>query len=335
MALKNKDYGVSFVRLISMMMIISCHIFQFFENELAYWFNSGVQIFLFISGLLYGQRLKQCDYRFVKRSFIKILLDYYITIVFCIALCVIFAPEVLSIKELVKLVLCYGFGGISSLSHLWFIPIILFCYLITPVIGTYINEKLNQINLKKIVGIIGCLSILYVILKLFFSYFIAEMVVCYCIGLVIGKIKTLYEEKWQRALALAILPLAIIVNGMRIYINYILQVSFKGETMKMIYESFEQCTRVALGISLFLILYYIYYHGLNKVKGIPRILDLSDVYSYDIYLGHQMWILGTFSLLRLKLPVGIRIGLVIVACILQGVVIHLFATMIKRRLNRG
>lgn len=47
-----KNINISVIRLISLLMIITCHIFQGLDNELAFWFNLGVQIFFFISGYL-------------------------------------------------------------------------------------------------------------------------------------------------------------------------------------------------------------------------------------------------------------------------------------------
>lgn len=46
--------AISAVRLIAMVMIIACHILQYYKLELAWWLNVGVQIFLIISGFLSG-----------------------------------------------------------------------------------------------------------------------------------------------------------------------------------------------------------------------------------------------------------------------------------------
>ena len=54
---------ISLLRMLSVFSIISCHIMQFYNNELAWWFNTGVLIFLLISGFLYSQKnifLLQC-----------------------------------------------------------------------------------------------------------------------------------------------------------------------------------------------------------------------------------------------------------------------------------
>ena len=53
---KEHFYSISLLRMVAMLSIVSCHIFQYYGNFLAWWFNVGVQIFLCISGYLYGQK---------------------------------------------------------------------------------------------------------------------------------------------------------------------------------------------------------------------------------------------------------------------------------------
>ena len=51
-----KNYAISLLRFIAMIFIVICHFFQYYNLELAWWFNVGVQIFLCISGFLYGNK---------------------------------------------------------------------------------------------------------------------------------------------------------------------------------------------------------------------------------------------------------------------------------------
>ena len=51
-----KDYSLSMIRVISLIMIISCHILQGLSISAAFWVNLGVQIFFFLSGFLYGNK---------------------------------------------------------------------------------------------------------------------------------------------------------------------------------------------------------------------------------------------------------------------------------------
>lgn len=51
----NKNYAISAIRFISCISIVLCHILQYYDIELAFWFNVAVQIFLMISGYLYSK----------------------------------------------------------------------------------------------------------------------------------------------------------------------------------------------------------------------------------------------------------------------------------------
>ena len=73
-----KNNAVAFIRLISLIMIVSCHILQGLGNKMAFWVNVGVQIFLFISGFLYGTKKIDNFSNFYKQRLIKILLPFSI-----------------------------------------------------------------------------------------------------------------------------------------------------------------------------------------------------------------------------------------------------------------
>ena len=67
--------------MLSMLMIISCHIMQYYDCELAWWFNVGVQIFLCISGFLYGQKNINNVTDFYNKRLKKILIPYYLVFI--------------------------------------------------------------------------------------------------------------------------------------------------------------------------------------------------------------------------------------------------------------
>ncbi len=49
-----KEYEISIIRIISTVSIVICHMYQYYDNWLCSWFNTGVQIFFFMSGFLLG-----------------------------------------------------------------------------------------------------------------------------------------------------------------------------------------------------------------------------------------------------------------------------------------
>lgn len=65
----NQSKAISLIRAISALMIIWCHIFQGLDNELAWWFNVGVQIFLFMSGFLMAKDYINSPLTFLKKDF--------------------------------------------------------------------------------------------------------------------------------------------------------------------------------------------------------------------------------------------------------------------------
>lgn len=52
----SRDPAISIIRVLAFLSIITCHIMQYYHCELAWWFNVGVQIFLCLSGYLYGRK---------------------------------------------------------------------------------------------------------------------------------------------------------------------------------------------------------------------------------------------------------------------------------------
>lgn len=123
-----RDHSISFARMIAMLLIIACHFLQYYDNELAWWLNVGVQMFLFISGYLYAD--KKTDLR---SQFLKILIPYYI---FVLAACVVwtlFSAEA-NLMDVLSIITLRSYGNFIGLHHLWFISYILFAYLLTPLL---------------------------------------------------------------------------------------------------------------------------------------------------------------------------------------------------------
>lgn len=52
----HESAAISYLRIWAFLCIITCHFLQYYENNLAWVLNIGVQIFLAISGILYGRK---------------------------------------------------------------------------------------------------------------------------------------------------------------------------------------------------------------------------------------------------------------------------------------
>ena len=154
-----RDASISLIRLIATVFIVSCHFMQFFDMELAWWFNVGVQIFLCLSGYLYGKRgVIDDEFAFYKKNAVKILVDYYIVVLPVILIYAMFFAENLSLSIVAKALITYGTlpGG----EHLWYIPLCLFCYLLTPFLSRLFERSKYKHSVKCFV--LMCLAVILV-----------------------------------------------------------------------------------------------------------------------------------------------------------------------------
>lgn len=173
-----KDYSISFVRFTAMLFIIICHIFQYYNNELAWWFNVGVQIFLFISGVLYSKKEVKNVLEFYKKEFFKILVPYYIYIFIVFMFYLLFNKDLLSVDIVLRTILLIGTP--SGLEHLWFIKYILICYLIIPVLIKVFKEE--NILFKTLLKFFCCIAFFEIISFITKNYINGTWINCFILG---------------------------------------------------------------------------------------------------------------------------------------------------------
>ena len=324
------DANISFCRLVAMCFIVGCHILQHYNNELAWWFNCGVQIFICISGFLYGQRKVDDWYQFIKNRFLKILSGYYVCLIIDLFFMMAFSNQVIGVKNIILMIFCKG--TITGLGHLWFVGTILFCYLLTPLLSKVYNDLRN----KKcfIILFLGISGILCVIIEIHTPQFNPIWILCYILGYLIGKLKV-YDIKWLHKTVMFFVPLCVIMNAIRISINYIYCISFEGN-LKLLYSCYENISHVFLGISLFALIYAIY-DRFNRFGSVfLPLLKISDKYSYDIYLVHHVWILGPLSIFDLKYPLILRCIILIAIICVQSYIVHAGANcLINKLIHKG
>lgn len=322
-----KKTEISAIRMIAMLMIIACHIMQYYDFFLAWWLNVGVQIFLCLSGYLYGRKKIENIIEFYRKRLLKILVPYYLTLFSFSLVQYIFSRETFNIIKLIKAIFLRS--TITGAEHLWFVPTILFCYLITPLLQSYRDEYIKN---KRTCCIYSILSVFIVSIyvELFSDFFNSAWIACYVIGYSIG-----INEKNQilslKTISFVSFFIMFIGNVMQIYLEYFAHISFRGSRL------FYNYNHVFLGLFLFLILIQLF-KSINNNK-IMFLLNLSDIYSYEIYLVHQLVILGPFSLLGITKNILINLFLVCItilclACLLKNIEEKVFSTKkIKRNIS--
>ena len=334
-----KENSISQIRLIAMIMIITCHIFQQMNNELAWWFNVGVQIFFTMSGFLYGRKIIGNPWKWIKHNFYKILLDYYIYIILIILIYFIFAKDLINFDLILANVFCVtGFRqGIAGIEHLWYITYILICYLITPLLQSFYEQLKDKSEITfwvtlLLVVVIGEIYQAYGLINTYipritcyiFGYFIAKR---YSNNSDESKNEQIRDEKCYNKLTLSSLTLILIIitlimNIFKIYVKYIGHIELTGFISKFINLIFDY-THSLLGITLFFTMYWLFSKILSNKSEKKGILYYSDKYSYDVYIVHQIYILGVFSLISLTEYLSLNILIIAILIIISAVLLHI------------
>ena len=85
-----------------------------------------------------------------------------------------------------------------------------------------------------------------------------------------------------------------------------------------------------IGISLFLVM--LTFFEKRKIKS-NKLIDWLDNYSYYIYLVHQIFILNTFSLLRITDFLILNIAIIIFLIIIASVILERITHIINKKLE--
>lgn len=162
---KEQSYAIEFIRAISAIMIVVCHIFQGLNNELAFWFNVGVQVFLFMSGFLMARNSIESKKEFFIKRLSKIIISYYIFLILSLFLYSTLGVGI-EIKSIIVYVLCLqGIvykNIIPGLEHLWFISVILVCYVLTIFLNVCRDKIMNCNKVSLYLMAIGILILVQI-----------------------------------------------------------------------------------------------------------------------------------------------------------------------------
>lgn len=189
----------------------------------------------------------------------------------------------------------------------------------------YIKRKIHNTNLisTSIIWLIilGCI---FIIMKLYKSYFKPEIISCYIIGYAIADIFSRFKRNNIRnKITFIICMAAIVFNAIKIYYCYFYKSELAG-VFALIFAYFKSYTHVVLGLSIFLL----FIHLCNNVK-YNKILSFSDKYSYEIYLVHALFILSPLNLIFISDYVILNIVMAIVSTIICGMLLKYISSYIS------
>ena len=193
----SRDRAIELIRVVAMFMIIFDHMIEPINLPLksifSQFFNSGIYIFIFLSGYLAGQK-EICNWKkwYIKK-FKRIMIPYWIVIAVC------FAYETICLHNFnwkLWLVMFCNLQGIFGTTYttvpLWFVTLIMILYLLTPIYSKM--KKNRRYNFKIILFMLISLQIIFAYttdVGLQYGHNLSWCIVamtCYGIGFLLKKI---------------------------------------------------------------------------------------------------------------------------------------------------
>ena len=300
---KRNDWSISALRLLSMCSIVACHICQLYGLGIAWVLNIGVQVFLVISGWLYGMRPDVVDAGcwYIKRL-LRICLPYWLVLIPLLVVDVFLATQVVTVKNVILSIAGVRSGSVPNAAHLWYISVMLLCYLVTPILSVL----WRRLGLWPLV--------LFAFAFLFFgNCVVAQGIWCvdYVIAFILGR---LVRDGFQEKKALSVTSIVFFLGGC---IAFALAECLLGISAYKVLHLLGG----PLIFSVFRLL--IGCEAFTPSGRFKLLLTWDDSYSYEIYLVHQILILGDFSLAIhfSSMPV-IVVLLAIIWSLVAGYVVH-------------
>ena len=264
----SESVAISYLRVIALISIVACHLLQAMDNKWAWVLNIGVQVFFFISGFLYGHKDIQDWVHWYKYRFWKIYIPFVITaIVFIICYKVFTTTEVKFSNLISYITATQWFGGrVKGLGHLWFVTAILLCYLCTPILQVLRGVAYKVCFLLVLCSLYELLLVRYDV-TLFMPFFV------YSFGYLYSNLSK--KKKWLFASAIG--AVAVVVSC---HITW----------EKVLVDGVENQLLHTFGGIAFSISALAFLTRVIEVKKCPRIIEVLDKYSYEVYLVHRLFV---------------------------------------------
>ena len=326
---------ITLSRVLGMLFIVTCHIIKYYtfipmHESLGQFFNCGVDLFLFISGYLYGGKVVNRFGKWYFKRYLTVSLPaVIISIIVIVALFIV--GEGVSVNSIIAYCLdlegilflnwnlTFLFREILSLGPLWFTTIIMICYLLVPALQMFsrkIKVSFRFIILFSVLGAVISISISSVI-----SVF---TLLVFAIGYFCGKINLL--DKMNNAFFIIYSGLFFAAIIGRLILRKMADGTF-------IYSSYVSVSHFILGT------WFIVAFAFIKSKNPSAIIKIAgssvvrtlDSYSYYVFLVHGVFCMGVFNLYE-KLPLPLATVLFVLATVLFAVILKLISQAISRPL---
>lgn len=218
--MRKQFHFATWLRSAATISILLCHFVEQSRNGLlnisAQFFNIGVELFIILSGFLFGiqggiTNTKAWYQKRLKRIFVPY--EIFVVLLFAIhALCGINLLDI----DWIWLVLGLqgSVVGVLGAEQTWFITPLLFCYAITPLLDRFITHQRTKLQIAVLVIVAASLKLLWAIPKSPVCNTLLSLVSVYIISFVVGRFFD--KLSFTKAKALAAFAVMCIAFGERL-----------------------------------------------------------------------------------------------------------------------
>lgn len=281
-----------------MSLIIACHFAQAYGYSISFLLNTGVQIFFLTSGFLYGKIDVTQLLDFYKKRLLRVYVPYALVVAIVLLIQGLIGVWQFNVRD----VLIYVFNlqgfvstSVDGLNHLWFLSILMICYLLVPWLQRLLNYKPWLL-----VGAVVVASLVEFLLvqKM---YPICAWIVLFIAGMVYGK----YES--PKVSLAALVGATILVAGMLPFfrLEHLVDAGWAH------YSVWLHC---GLAIFIFTAIYYLLPKVASENANLPMLKEIDKI-SYEVYLVHHPLIMGPLALLTITPYAGLNIAIILITTI--------------------
>lgn len=283
-------------------------------------------MFFIISGYLYGLKYNASGrgtIEFIKRAYKKILFPYWTFLVFAVAFFYIYPNS--GIKPSIRSV-CLAIVGadtLPSLRYLWFVPYILFCYILIPYLHSIVAYCKEKNNFKAIGIYLIVITSLQMLGFTFKSFFLPDRFVAFVVAFFLPDIFERISLPSKKVFTISSIFVGIIAWIVRYWVRY----AYSGP-FTQIAGLYDRYSMVLAAFAIFLSLMIIF-----RYARVNHLLILSDRLSYHIYLVHGFFIFGPIAVLALTPYLVLNIVLLFIMILLLASIIERTSNILKTIVN--
>lgn len=184
---------------------------------------------------------------------------------------------------------------------------------------------------KGIVAFVVLWILIEVIDVAYDSYFIGTWIFCYVLGFFLPEVISRLSVLKQKAILALLTVAAVPITYLWYMTRYIIQPQYEAGWRNDICEYIINYTRSYDALIIILLILFICSCRPVKGSGIKGFLDLSDRYSFDIYIAHMIYVKGAWTLLGVTDFYVVNVCLMLVASICSGVVLYSVCALLRKK----